>query len=1227
MNERQKYTCWMKPLLLAATLACAAQTGLAQSITVNSLSNLSGSFPSAYGVAVDTEGNIYAVNAGSGTTTGTLVEFPANGAAPVTIGTGLQNPRGVAVDYAGNVYVSQVANNTIEKFAAGSTTGTTYVASGISTPVGMGFDSSNNLYIADYGNNRIVEVSTGGTTTIITNSLFNGSKGLAVDAAGDLYVANSGTNTVIKIAAGAHTATTTLAFTGLSKPLGLALDAAGDLFVADQGNNRIVELPAGSSTQVTVGTGTGLNTPYGIAVDPRGTVLVADNGTGRILGLRTGSADMGSSAYKVATNSATLTFTFSASTTIAGTAFLTQGVAGSDFKDGKTGDTCVAGTYAASATCVLTVTFTPSQVGVRVGAVELLNASNQPLSTVLLRGVGQGASVAVDPGTQTSVGSGFVQAQGIAMDGSGNLYVSDVSANKVFEIPAAGGTPTAVVSGLNKPYGLAIDGAGDLLIADSGDNNVYLVPLEAGALNAGDISTLSSAVASPSGIAVSSFGDAYVTSTSSTQVAWLHRSGGAATLLGSGLSAPQAVALDPYGNIYVADTQNNQVKEFSPAGVLTGTVSNLASPAGMTVDASGTVFVTDTGNNRIVRLSTPAGTLSSTSLTVVATGITKPIPLTADLQGNLYTVGMAAASATKVSRQAASLNFGTVAALQTSAAQSIVVSSTGNATLPLPTPLYTQAGSTADFTVTSATTQGCGSITALAAAAQCSYSAVFGPVASGMYSDTLTFTPTTTLTSAPTALLVGSTMAATTISLAVTSPATGTPTYGQTVQVTATVSSTVAGTITGSVTFTVDSVVQTPITLSSGTAVITLTGLSGGSHSVTASYSGDTTYNASSTASALIVVVSPLGTATGLTASPTSTTSGSPVLLTATVTVPSSPTTIASGSVIFYSGATPLQTVALNAQGVAAYTSTTLPGGTDNITAVYQGTSSFTTSTSMIVVVTVKVRATSTTSLTASAVAINLGQSITFTATVGGTSSSGPPTGSVTFNDGTTSLGSIVLGTSLTAVLPITSLTAGSHTITAVYSGDGNFNPSTSAAVYINVGSFTVSASPSTLTIVNNLTGAGTLSISSVGGYTGNIHLSCTAGLPAYAQCVFSPSTITVAGTSAANVAFVIQTTGGPASGGFAANGHGWLGLICMLLSFGTLAQLYRARSQGRRVLRTGLFFCAVLLALFGMTGCAGNQAVSTKSSPNGTYNVTITAQDTTNNLQQATTLTVIVTQ
>ncbi len=182
-------------------------------------------------------------------------------------------------------------------------------------------------------------------------------------------------------------------------------------------------------------------------------------------------------------------------------------------------------------------------------------------------------------------------------------------------------------------------------------------------------------------------------------------------------------------------------------------------------------------------------------------------------------------------------------------------------------------------------------------------------------------------------------------------------------------------------------------------------------------------------------------TTTALTSSLNPSNFGQPVTFTATVTAQrgfykGTPT----GTVSFYDGTTLLGTGTLS-NGVATYTTSSLSVGTHSMTAVYGGDTNFLGSTSGVLKQVVNQNST-TTGLTSSLNPSNYGQAVTFTATVTG-QYGGTPTGTVSFYDGTTFLGTGTLSNGV-ATYTTSSLSVGSHSMTAVYGGDTNFVGSTS---------------------------------------------------------------------------------------------------------------------------------------------------------------------------------------
>lgn len=212
-----------------------------------------------------------------------------------------------------------------------------------------------------------------------------------------------------------------------------------------------------------------------------------------------------------------------------------------------------------------------------------------------------------------------------------------------------------------------------------------------------------------------------------------------------------------------------------------------------------------------------------------------------------------------------------------------------------------------------------------------------------------------------------------------------------------------------------------------------------GSHTLQAQYVGTAT-TAASTSSNVTLVVQQKTTTTTLAASPTSAGSGQLVTLTANV-AGTGPT----GNVAFKDGATTIATAALST-GTASATVSFSTGGAHSLTAVYAGDTNNTTSTSSVVTATISASDPTTTALAVSANPVSAGLPITVTATVSGSS----PTGTVQFKDGATVIGSSALSAGQ-ATLATSLMTAGSHALTATYSGDIGNASSTSSATNVTV--------------------------------------------------------------------------------------------------------------------------------------------------------------------------------
>jgi hypothetical protein len=207
----------------------------------------------------------------------------------------------------------------------------------------------------------------------------------------------------------------------------------------------------------------------------------------------------------------------------------------------------------------------------------------------------------------------------------------------------------------------------------------------------------------------------------------------------------------------------------------------------------------------------------------------------------------------------------------------------------------------------------------------------------------------------------------------------------------------------------------------------------------------DSAAQPSSNTKSLSLTVDQAGSSVSVTSSVNPSVLGQQVVFTAKVTAVAPATGTPTGTVTFKDGSTALGTVAL-AGGSATLTTAGLTAGGHSITATYGGDSNFTGVTSAALGQTVNQAAT-TTLLTSSATQSAAAQSVTLTATVSAVApGAGTPTGTVTFLDGSATLGSAQLSGGK-AAFTTSALSSGSHSITASYGGDGNFLPSASGTV------------------------------------------------------------------------------------------------------------------------------------------------------------------------------------
>jgi streptogramin lyase len=555
-------------------------------------------------------------------------------------------PQGIALDASDEYYVADTFDNAVKWIppSCHSLSCVRTVGSGFHTPTAVAVDANGNVFVADSGNNAVKEVlASGGYATVLTlGSGFSYPDGIAIDHSGNLFVADQGHNAVKELLKTNGYSTVETVVSDITTPLSLAVDGSGNLFVGADGETGVQEILAAGGYKTIIPLGNGFHKSLGVAVDGRGNVFAADYDNSRVLELETASADFMTVAIGQSSAAIPLTFTFDSSGTIGTPLVLTQGVPGLDFADAGTGTCNVQGSthvYAAGDTCTVNVTFAPRFAGQRDGAVRLRDKSGNTIATGYVQGTGSGPQVGFLPGTESILGSGSTQSYGVAVDGSGNVFIAGNLNNTVKEIPSGCVAISCIKtlgSGFNAPWGVAVDGSGNLFVSDQGHNAVKEILAATGYVTA---KTLGGGFNTPSGIALDGSGNVFVADTLNNVVKEVPPgcvSASCVKTLGGRFNGPIGIAVDGIGNVFVADQDRTAVKEILALGGYV-TVNTLATefnlPWGIAVDGVGNLFVADTDNNEVKEL------LAGYNYTVVKTvgsGFISPASVAVDSRGNVF---------------------------------------------------------------------------------------------------------------------------------------------------------------------------------------------------------------------------------------------------------------------------------------------------------------------------------------------------------------------------------------------------------------------------------------------------------------------------------------------------------------------------------------------------------------------------------------------------------------
>jgi large repetitive protein len=376
------------------------------------------------------------------------------------------------------------------------------------------------------------------------------------------------------------------------------------------------------------------------------------------------------------------------------------------------------------------------------------------------------------PGTQTEPITGFVQPEGVAIDSSGNLYVTDANAynspSYLYKETLSGGiySQTLISNNFVTAWAVAIDSSGNLYVADTNDGNgsapVYKFAKSGNSYTQTQIGTFSF----PDGVAVDSSGNVYVANWDASGGLYkLTKNGNSYTesQIGIGLTYISGVGVDSSGNVYATSwsatsTSGTLYKEALSNGNYTQSIIsiNFVTPEAVAVDPNGNLYVADDdfpgenayeGDGKVYKETLSSGSYTQSTL---ISGLFAPEDLAFDANGNLYLAVITSVNSGEFATAGSiykedyadppTLSFGSVNVGSTSSAQTVTVENFGNATLDFEIPSSGDNPSIAPgFTLASDSGSECPLITpestggTLEPGVSCTLPVTFAPQATGSY--------------------------------------------------------------------------------------------------------------------------------------------------------------------------------------------------------------------------------------------------------------------------------------------------------------------------------------------------------------------------------------------------------------------------------------------------------------------------------------------------------------
>ena len=495
------------------------------------------------------------------------------------------DPRGIAIDSSGYVYVADKDNHRIQKFTSDGQFVTKWGSKGsedgqfINEPVDIAIDRSGYLYVLE-GGNRIQKFTSNGKFVTKWGSpgsgdgQFKGSLGIAIDRNSYIYVSDTENARIQKFTSDGQFVTKWGSQGSgdgqFSSPRGIAIDSSGNVFVADTDNARIQKFTSKGKFIAKWGSyGDGdsqFRYPYGIAIDKSGDIYVTD-------------------------------YVWVKKFTSKGE-FIVKWGRGWGSENGEF-------VYPAG------IAMDSS------GNVYIVDSGNFRIQKLTSNGqfIAKWGSLGNGAGQ-------FVGQEGIAVDSSGYVYVADTWNARIQTFTSDGqfiskwGSEGDRDGEFYYPFAIAIDSSGNVYVVEADyeanhrlqkftSNGDFITKWGSQGEGDGEFNY-------PEGIAADSSGYVYVADKENNRIQKFTSSGDFITKWGSygtgdgQFGEPIDIAIDKNGYVYVLETANHRVQKFNSDGQFVTKWGSFGSnpgefsyPKGIAVSSEGKVYVSDTANNRI----------------------------------------------------------------------------------------------------------------------------------------------------------------------------------------------------------------------------------------------------------------------------------------------------------------------------------------------------------------------------------------------------------------------------------------------------------------------------------------------------------------------------------------------------------------------------------------------------------------------------------------------------